>query len=263
VIPERAPEDETAEQGTRVGLPLARPILASILLGIIVLVFLVQSVLSGSTDPNLEVLVFLGAQVNIFVAEGEYWRLVSSMFLHIGLMHLAFNGWALFIFGREVESLYGTLRFAIIYFLSGIAGGLAYYVLGEPAIPSAGASGAIFGIVGAEIAYFLRNRRLFGHLSRQRLGNLAAIVAINLFIGFTVRGINNLAHMGGLLAGLVLGLGLTPTYALHWEGLVPRPRLHNRNSLVTQVVVVGLALVLLAAAVRLGDQRWAQLVTAR
>jgi rhomboid protease GluP len=244
------------EQPARRGLPvpLARPVVTYVLLALIALVFLLETALGGS--ENNQTLLVMGAEVNYLVAAGDYWRLLASMFLHIGLLHIAFNGWALFILGRDVEAFYGSPRFTVIYFLSGLFGGVASYLFSAPDVLSAGASGAIFGLVGAEIAYFVQNRELFGRLGRRQLGNLAILVVINLAFGASPgSGINNFAHVGGLVGGLVLGLGLAPRYALEWSGL--EPRLGNRTPLSLQVLAVTIVAVLLVWGVSLGNQKWA------
>jgi rhomboid protease GluP len=184
------------------------------------------------------------------------------MFLHIGLTHYLFNAWALYSLGRDVESFYGSLRFAVIYFSAGLFGGLAYYLLGPMQnghVPSAGASGAIFGIIGAELAFWIRNRLLFGDLGRQRLMNLAILVGINVVFGVSTPGINNLAHMGGLASGFVLALALTPRYevAWDWNEFGQTPRLVNRTPTWLQVAAVALIILLFIIGLNLGDQRWA------
>lgn len=245
-------------------LPLARPRVTYGLLGLILAVFLVETVLGGST--RTAVLVTLGAQVNLLVWQGDVWRLLTAMFLHIGVQHLLFNSWALYSLGRDVEMFYGSGRFAILYFVAGMFGGVAYYLLGAPTSAvavSAGASGAVFGIIGAELAFWLRNREVFGAFGRQRLLNLGILVAINLFFGFTVPGINNLAHLGGLVSGFLLALALAPHYrvVLRWDAFGPAPRLVNTASLTVQVVAVALAVILLFAGLELGDQRWTALAS--
>ncbi len=240
----------------RVRLPLTKPVLTYVLLGGIALYFVVETLMGGSS--SLPVLVALGAQVNALVASGQPWRLLTAMFLHIGLAHVAFNAWALFVLGRDVEAFYGYWRFAILYFVSGLAGNITYYVLG-PNVLSAGASGAVFGLVGAEVAYWLGNRSVFGSLSRQRLVNLAILVVINLFLGFAVRGINNLAHMGGLVSGLALGLALAPHYRVSWDWLPSglTPRLRDDAPRWVKVLAVSGAVVLLWAGNLVGYLRWA------
>jgi rhomboid protease GluP len=245
--------------GIQVRLPFTKPIVTYVLLVAIAVCFGLEMLLGGSTATRT--LVQLGAQVNLFVAAGEYWRLVTAMFLHIGLAHLAFNMYALFILGRDIEGFYGSLRFATIYFISGIAGNVAYYAAGPNAV-SAGASGAIFGLVGAEIAFLVSNRALFGSFSRQRLLNLAFLVVINLAFGFVGRGINNLAHLGGLVAGLALGFALTPRHRVTWEwspsGAVPH--LVDGTPRWVQVASALGACALLGLAILLGNQRWAALL---
>lgn len=256
--------DETADRspgagpsaGIRVRLPLTKPVLTYVLLGAIALYFVLEMLLGGSS--SLRVLVALGAQVNELVAAGQPWRLLTAMFLHIGLAHVAFNAWALFVLGRDVEAFYGHWRFAAIYFVSGLAGNVTYYVLG-PNVLSAGASGAVFGLVGAEVAYWLRNRSVFGSLSRQRLANLAMLVVINLVLGFSVRGINNLAHMGGLISGLALGLALAPHYRVSWDWLPSglTPHLRDDSPRWLKVLAVSGAALLLWAGNLVGHLRWA------
>ncbi len=199
-------------------LPLSRPRLTWILLGLIVAVFLgmealgwtLTGTLGGSS--NTEVLIRMGAKVTPLIAAGEYWRLFTSMFLHIGLMHLAFNGYALLAIGTELERLFGHGRFLAIYLLSGLMGSLASYAFSYSL--AAGASGAIFGLIGALGAFFAIHRERLGAWGRNRLINIAFLIALNLFLGFTQPGIDNLAHIGGLLAGLGLGWAMTPSYKL-------------------------------------------------
>jgi len=191
-------------------VPTARPVVTYVLLGAIIIVFLVETALGGST--NTEVLVLLGAKVTPLIAAGEYWRLFTAMFLHIGLTHLFFNGYALLAIGTELERLFGWTRFVIVYFVSGLFGSLASYAFSYSL--SAGASGAIFGIVGALAAFFMLHRDRLGAWGRTRLANIAFLIAINLFLGFTQPGIDNLGHMGGLVSGFALGWALAPRYAL-------------------------------------------------
>jgi rhomboid protease GluP len=209
----------TVFEGGMVGyrIPMARPRWTYVLLGVNVAVFLAMTVfgalnglgLNGSQDSR--VLVIFGAMQNQLIAQGDFYRLLTSMFLHIGLIHLLFNSYALFILGQDVERLYGSARFLLIYFLSGLGGSLASFVLGAGGI-SAGASGAIFGLIGTEIAYFYLHRQTFGQRGQAQLRSLLMLAGINLVFGFTIPGINNLAHMGGLVFGAMLGWILAPKY---------------------------------------------------
>jgi len=246
----------TAPVQVRIRLPLSRPIVTYVLLVLIALVFVADFLLEQLTGQPI--IFYLGAQVNSWIGEGEYWRLLSAIFLHGGLTHLAFNGWALYSLGRDIESFYSPIWFTAIYFVSGLAGNVAWYVLGGES-PSVGASGAIFGLIGAEVAYFVRNRQLFGAFGRQRLGNLAVLIGINLFFGFTVPNINNHAHLGGLAAGFLLGLVLSPGYVITWsqDGYVSTRRLVDGQSQIVRALVVLLALAVLAGLIVVGNQRWA------
>ena len=254
VLPPETPQER------RSPVPLAKPYVTYLLLGIITVIFLAEVALGGLTSTRI--LVPMGAQINLLVWEGERWRMLAAIFLHIGVTHYLFNAWALYSLGRDAEAFYGSLRFAVIYFVAGLFGGLAYYLLGAErtaVVISAGASGAIFGVIGAELAFWLRNRLLFGDFGKQRLMNLAILVGINVVFGFSTAGINNLAHMGGLVSGFVLALALTPRYEVAWEWNEhgQTPRLVNRSPLWLQVAAVGFIILLFIVGLDIGDQRWA------
>lgn len=257
-IPPAANAATLAQESVR--LPLARPIVTYILLAIIVVVFVADVALEQITGQPI--VFILGAQINTWVGAGEYWRLLTSIFLHGGLTHLAFNSWALYVLGRDLESFYGHVWFTAIYVVSGLAGNVAWYVLGSNVaadVPSVGASGAIFGLIGAEVAYFMRNRAFFGAFGRQRLANLVVLIAINLVFGFAVPNINNFAHLGGLTAGFLLGLALAPRYAITWsqEGLFTTRSLVDVRPQGTRVIAVVAALLILFGLILVGNQRWA------
>ena len=183
-----------------------------------------------------------------YIANGEYWRLFTAMFLHVGILHLAFNGFSLLIFGRLVERAYGHARFLTIYILAGLLGSVASYMLNSIAI-AAGASGAIFGVLGALIAYFLIQRRLFGKMGQRNLMGVLFLAAINLFYGFATPGIDNWAHLGGFAGGFVLGLPLAPRYRIVASTLGTPVALVDVNSLFKQwwVVPAAVAVILVGA----------------
>jgi rhomboid protease GluP len=153
--------------------------------------------------------VTLGALVPALVAEGEAWRLVTSTFLHSGFAHLAMNMISLYFLGSVVEISFGRGRFLALYFMSGIAGGLAYLYLGTFTAPAVGASGAIFGLLGGVFGYSIR-RRTFS-LQNPIIAQLLVLTAINLFLGATIPNVSNTAHIGGLVGGLVFGWLAAPT----------------------------------------------------
>lgn len=158
----------------------------------------------GSHPDSIRTLARLGAITPGLLESGELWRLVTAMFLHIGLLHLFLNLWALFQLGSVFETMFGSLRFTITYFVSGVIASLAS-VLFTNSI-SAGASGAIFGILGALIVSIRRSPLWRNQAwTRGLIQQLIGWAFLNILIGFTP-GIDNAAHIGGFVAGLALGL---------------------------------------------------------
>jgi len=173
--------------------------------------------------PN-DVQLTWGANFGPATKDGQWWRLASAMFLHFGLIHLAMNMWALWDGGRLVERLYGTGRLAFIYLGSGVSGNLlSLIVQGERAI-SGGASGAVFGVYGALLVCLARERhRVDPFEFRWLFGGVAVFSVATLALGFVIPGIDNAAHIGGLVAGALLGIALArPLSAEH--PLRARPR---------------------------------------
>ncbi len=190
-----------------------------LLLGANVVVWLALEAAGGSQDPT--VLFRFGAKFGPAIADGEYWRLFVPIFLHIGFFHLLTNSIGLLIFGRIVESLFGSVSFAAIYLLAGVLGNVASYAAG-PTL-GAGASGAVFGIVGAYGAYMILNRRTLKQMGGSSLGGLGLLVLINLVFGFSIAGIDNWAHLGGLAGGFAIALRLTPRAIIgHIGGILVR-----------------------------------------
>ncbi len=154
----------------------------------------------------------LALQDNSLVLQGQYWRLFTAMFLHGSIMHIFLNMLSLFFIGRIVEALYGPVRYLTIYFLSGIAGGLLYLLTSPAGLPLVGASGAIFGVFGALGVFYIINRRALGAYGRGAIANWFFWIGLNLIFGFTVGSgfIAMAAHIGGLIAGMILGWVLMP-----------------------------------------------------
>ena len=214
-----------------------------------VLIWLATEVAGGSTDTD--VLLRFGAMYGPYIADGDYWRLFTAMFLHVGLTHLAFNGFGLFIFGQQVEKFYGPYRFGVIYILAGLAGSVASFALNDTAV-GAGASGAIFGILGALVAFFVIHRDKLGELGRQSLTGFLILAGINLFIGFSIPNVDNFAHMGGFAAGFALTLPLAPKYRPVYDNWGQLGGLQDTNSILKQWWVIPVALIVLALATMLG-----------
>jgi rhomboid protease GluP len=180
--------------------------LTQIILGINVAVFL-GMVLAGSTVMDFPVRERLqwGANAGALTMSGEWWRLLTNVFVHGGLLHIAFNMWCLWNLGALCESLYGRWTYAAIYVICGVGASLASAAW-HPYVPSVGASGAIFGLAGALITAFK-----LGEFSVPRaalsgtMRSLGAFVVYNLIFGFALPGIDNTAHIGGLITGLIVG----------------------------------------------------------
>lgn len=181
-----------------------------LLLGAIVAAFGLELLTGATNDPRE--LVRLGANVPVLVWQGEWWRLLSAMFLHGGLLHLLLNGWALYQLGGLFEAWMGSGRMALTYFLAGLAGSLASLFFMRAGI-SVGASGAIFGVLGALVGVLVRRRDRLRPQAKQLLYQLLMWAGINVFLGFSTPGIDNAAHLGGAVAGFGLGLVLRP----RWE----------------------------------------------
>jgi rhomboid protease GluP len=176
---------------------------------------------------------------------GQPWRLVTANFIHFGLIHIAFNMYALYNGGLWTERLYGSARFAMIYLLSGLSGSV---VSGwwEPMRNSAGASGAVFGVYGALLAFFLMRRQEIPAATLRFVGRGAAtLLGYSLFFGAVSPFVDNSAHVGGLLAGAASGALLARPLDLGARA-VPRP-----GQVALVIAAVGLVLLLMASAVEL------------
>lgn len=189
------------------------PVTGAVLI-IICIVFAIE-VFTGAFNSN-ETIIELGAIVPGLMRRGEYWRLVSAMFLHGGWLHWATNSWALYQLGMLYEALFGSPRFAKAYFISGIVASVASSLFTRG--PAVGASGAIFGILGAFIFSLLRSPQ-YRHQpwTKGLVNQIIFWIVINIAIGFYVPFIDNVAHIAGLISGLLLGL-------LPHRGSPPPPR---------------------------------------
>jgi membrane associated rhomboid family serine protease len=208
--------------------------LTQIIFGINAAVFLGMALAASSIldFPPAE-LVRWGGNVGALTISGEWWRLLTNIFIHGGIIHIAFNMWCLWNLGQLAESLYGRWTYATIYLICGIGASLCSAGW-HPYVPSVGASGAIFGLAGALIAAFK-----LGEFSVPRaalsgtLRSLGAFVVYNLIFGFALPGIDNAAHIGGLVTGVIVGALIAV--------IAPRHEDAPRRALVFGVVLVALA----------------------
>lgn len=181
-------EQELFQQG--------KPFFTYLFIIVQVFMFLIVESMGGSTD--VETLIAFGAKYNPLILAGEWWRLITPIFLHIGLLHLFMNTLALYYLGSMVERIFGRFRFLFIYLIAGIAGSVASFLFSSSL--SAGASGAIFGCFGALLYIGVTNPQLF---FRTMGMNVLFLVGINLVFGFTIPGIDNAGHIGGLVGGFL------------------------------------------------------------
>jgi len=165
---------------------------------------------AGLLRPDPLVHIGWGSNFGPLTLDSEWWRLGTAAFLHFGLLHLVFNMWALWASGGLVERLFGPARYAAIFAASGLVASLAS-VAWNPLVNSAGASGAIFGVLGAQLAFFLRARHgIPPEVIRTQRNSTLTFIAYAVIFGITVPGIDNAAHLGGLAAGIGLGWLMAP-----------------------------------------------------
>ena len=184
---------------------LLRTPVTYVLMVLLLLIHLWVEAAGGSTDGVT--LQRFGANLVVATLHGEPWRLITSMFLHAGWLHLGINCYALYMLGRFGEQLFGSGRLWTIYLVAGVAGSVASALFGDAARLSVGASGAIFGLLGAVLVGMNRMRgHVPEHWRKQVTYNLLIILGLNLFIGFKMEQVDNSAHMGGLVGGTLATL---------------------------------------------------------
>jgi rhomboid protease GluP len=197
-----------------------------------------------------------GANFGPATQDGQWWRLASALFLHFGVLHLAFNMWALWDGGQLVERMFGSLRFALIYFASGLAGNLLSLVVHGGQAVSGGASGAIFGIYGALLIFLWNERQnLHAHEFRWLFWTALGFSAVTIVFGMLISGIDNSAHCGGLVSGLLCGVILR-------RPLTARQRQPRRDRLLASGALV-LAIAALISRIPAPAYRWSEEVLAR
>ena len=192
------------------------------------------------------VLIAFGAKDNDLILQGQYWRFVTPIFLHANLLHLGLNMLNLAVLGVFLERLVGHMRFLLIYVTTGIVSIIASFYF-MPQEISVGASGAIFGLVGAYSVFVLMHRRAFRKGGIPALLWLIIVIAGNLSIGFFVPNVDNYAHLGGLLSGCLLGWWFTPLYTLTQDNtLIDKHSLSRRWPLALLTIAGTLILAIIA-----------------
>lgn len=195
-----------------------------IIVGANVLVFVLMLFAgAGMLQPDASVHLAWGANYGPATKEGGWWRLLASAFLHYGVVHVAFNMWALADAGRLVERLYGSAAFLALYLFSGLTGSFASLLWSADRVVSVGASGAVFGVYGALVAFLVAQRGSVPAIVLKGLATSASIfISYVLVFGALQKGIDNAAHVGGLLGGIMAGFALSRALALGARLSVPR-----------------------------------------
>jgi rhomboid protease GluP len=261
---EQGPQPPTEQQPTRpairLRMPIVRPTITYALIAINVTIFVI-----GMLSPRLDAQLFREGASRPYdvLILGEYYRLVTAMFLHGGVLHIFFNAYALYIIGSSLEPIFGHARFAVIYLLGGLGGSVLSVILGDVTanVGSVGASGAVFAIFGAEMIYLYRHRQILGAQGQAQFRNMLVLIAMNFFIGIassapgaSVR-IDNWAHLGGLIGGLILTWLIGPIFTLKWNPLAPESAVAEDTNPFNQtywaVSVYGIGLIAILAAATL------------
>lgn len=199
-------------QGMQTTTP--RVFVTPLLIGINLAVFVAMAIKGVSiTDPAIDSLIRWGADFGPLTTHGQWWRLITSAFLHIGIIHILMNMYILLMIGMFVERLFGNLGFTVLYLLAGIGGNLVS-VAWQPFTVAAGASGAIFGVYGGLLGFLLMQRHAVPGRSVASLSKNAAIfLGYNLVYGFTKSHVDIAAHLGGFAAGFLVGCALAQPFS--------------------------------------------------
>jgi rhomboid protease GluP len=223
---------------------LFKPWVTHVVIGLNLLIWIAM-VGSGvhAFEPEGTVLLDWGGNLGILIGQGQWWRLLTAMFLHAGFVHLGFNLYFAWVVGRVCEQIYGSAAYAVVYLGSGLIASLVSAAW-QPAVVSVGASGALFGVFGAFLAFTVRRRSMLPpEFVRSVLRNGVILVGVNIAIGIAIPGIDVVAHIGGLVAGFGLGyliaaLAEKPVKTAD-EAKSVRMRAIVAASLTSAVVVVG------------------------
>lgn len=200
-------KNETESKKAEDVFSIKKPIITYLLICICVVLFLLMYIFgNGSKDVNT--LLKFGANYAPFIRSGEIFRLVSSCFVHIGVIHIVFNMYALYIVGPQIENFYGKVKFLAIYLLSAVAGSLMSMIFVRDMI-SAGASGAIFGLFGSLLYFGYHYRIYLGNIMRSQV---IPLLVFNVLLGFLISGVDVSSHIGGLIAGVLSSMALGVKY---------------------------------------------------
>jgi len=221
--PENRPPETPPPGAVRVAMPVSTPYVTYSLIAVTVLAYLLQMVSQWLTGTDI--LAGLGVKYGPAIRQFQIWRLITPLFLHGSILHIGFNMYALYVFGRGMEARFGKMRFLALYFMTGFAGNVFSFVLTPAA--SLGASTAIFGLLGAEGVFLFQNREVLRGRASRAINNLIFMAVINLMFGFSVSGVDNWGHVGGLLGGLLFSWFGGPLWKI--EGIFPSVHIEDER----------------------------------
>jgi rhomboid protease GluP len=238
--------DPTPPERLQISIPKRKPIVTYVLLGVTIVFFIIQLIVQTITGYDI-LFIYLG-KINEFIMDGQFWRLITPIFLHGSILHIALNMYALHSIGRSLEVFYGHGRFLLLYLLSGFAGYALSFVLTKNS--SLGASTALFGIFAAQGVFIYQNRKLFGQTrTRTALMNLLVVFGINLVYGFMPNTrIDNMGHIGGAIGGIFFAWKAGPLLKI--TGQAPFLRLEDTRKkpdiiIASLVVLIGFIIIAL------------------
>jgi rhomboid protease GluP len=219
---------------------LVSPVVTYTLVVVTVVIYLLQIGTNAVLGRDLPAV--LGMKVNQYIMMGQIWRLVTPMLLHGSILHIGFNMYALVVIGSELERRFGHGRFLLLYILGSFAGNVMSFLISPN--PSLGATTSIFGLLGAEIVFFYKNRKLFGPGASRGLQQAVWLAGINLLLGLSP-GIDNWGHLGGLFGGLMFTWFAGPKLAV--QGVYPTLEVVDQHELQDQILGASLVILVFGA----------------
>lgn len=219
-----AGEEQPGERWVEVRFQGVRPYVTYTLLAITILTYISQEASTFLTNGEIDLPLALGANISELILQGQIWRLLTPMLLHFSIIHIGGNIYSLYALGPNLEFHYGHWRFLALYLLAGFAGNAVSFVFLPSNAIAAGASTAIFGLIGAYGVLLYHNRELLGKAAQQGLTNVVTVTLINLVFGFTL-GLDNWGHIGGLIGGAAFAWLCGPIFKV--RGLLPDLRLED------------------------------------
>jgi rhomboid protease GluP len=227
-----------------IALPTYKPVATMIILAVTVIIYLGQVLTQSSFNGN-DLLFILGGKINSLIDQGQVWRLITPVFLHASISHILLNMYALFILGKVLESAYGHSRFLFLYFIAAFAGNVLSFIMTANA--SLGASTAIFGLIGAEAIFVIRNKRFYGTRYQSTIANIGMIIVLNLVIGFLPgTSIDYWGHLGGLIGGSLFAFLAGPQWDV--TGTYPTIEVVDRQKNMNIVLSAFLVVIVFAVA---------------